>query len=242
MSAPRVMLLQARDPDDPMLDQERRCFVETTGLADAKIRAHNLCQGPPSLAEVRRHDAVMVGGAGAFYVSRGNLPHFERFLELLRQIVQARHPMFASCFGYQSMVEAHGGEVIDDHEHTEVGTFELELTDAGREDPLFGALPERFNAQMGRKDRAARHPDGWANLASSALCPLQGFRVPDAPIWAAQFHPELDRATNLERYEHYLPGYRAVMSEAEIQTVLDTFHTSPEASGLLARFIKLVFG
>ena len=242
MTAPRVLLLQARDLDDPMIGQERDCFVRAADLPDDHVSAHCLCQSTPSIAELRRHDAVMIGGSGSYYVTKGDLPDFERFHELLREIVAARQPMFASCFGYQSLVAALGGEVIYDPQHTEVGTYELTLTDAGRADPLFGSLPERFNAQMGRKDRATRHPGEWANLASSALCPLQGFRVPGAPIWASQFHPELGRASNLARYEYYLPGYRAVMSEEEIQATLERFQESPEASGLLRRFVELVIG
>jgi len=242
MTAPTVLLLQARVPEDPMLDQERRCFASTSGLSEEKLKTHDLCQGPPSLAEVRRHDAVMVGGAGDYYVSKGNLPHFEGFLDLLRAIVDTRHPMFASCFGYGCLVQALGGEVIHDPEHTEVGTFELTLTEAGRADELFKALPDRFWAQMGRKDRSARHPHDWPALARSATCPFQGLRVPDAPIWASQFHPELDLDTNLERYRHYLPSYARHMSEAEIQKVIDGFCASPQASSLLRRFIELVFG
>ncbi len=38
-------------------------------------------------------------------------------------------------------IDALGGDVIHDPDNTEVGTFEVELTDAGRQDPLFGDLP-----------------------------------------------------------------------------------------------------
>jgi GMP synthase (glutamine-hydrolysing) len=238
---PKILLLQARNAEDPMAAHEHRCFVNQTGLPIGNVVVHDLCGGPPSLAGVRGYDALMVGGSGDYYVSDGNLPHFESFLDLLQEVVAARHPTFASCFGYQSLVAALGGEVFKDVSNTEVGTYVLTLTTDGRADELFGELPDRFNAQLGRKDRAFRHPDGIPNLASSESNPFQALRVPGAPIWATQFHPELDRDTNADRYLHYLEGYAAHMSDEDRANALDRFRDSPETSGLLRRFVELVF-
>jgi GMP synthase (glutamine-hydrolysing) len=183
----------------------------------------------------------MVGGSGDYYVSRGNLPYFGAFLDLLREVAEAGHPTFASCFGYQSLVEALGGEIIFDAANTEVGTYPLTLTGEGRADDLFGSLPDRFNAQLGRKDRAVAHPEGVPNLATSQASPHQALRIPKKPIWASQFHPELDRTANEDRYRHYLDGYAPHMSSEEQAAALEQFHESPEASGLLRRFVELVF-
>lgn len=90
----------------------------------AHVESYDLCDGPPTLSQVREYDALMVGGSGDFYVSDANLPHFEGFLDLLREIVEIGLPMFASYFGYQRLVEALGGEIIFDPANTEVGTFE----------------------------------------------------------------------------------------------------------------------
>jgi len=238
---PKVLLLQARHSEDPMAVHEYRCFVERSGLQAAHVVPYDLCVGPPSLPKVREYDALMVGGSGDYYVSAGNLPEFAGFLDLLREIVQVGHPTFASCFGYQSLVEALGGEVVFDAANTEVGTYLVTLTSAGREDELFGSLPDSFNAQLGHKDRAVAHPQGIPNLASSAASPFQALRVPDKPIWASQFHPELDRAANQDRYRHYLEGYTSHMSAEEVATALERFDDSPESSGLLRRFVELVF-
>jgi len=234
------LLLQARNADDPMAAHEHKCFVDQPGLAAGKVVVHDLCAGPPSLAEVRGYDALMVGGSGDYYVSGGNLPRFEAFLDLLREVVAAGYPTFASCFGYQSMVAALGGEVLQDVANTEVGTYVLRLTADGRADELFGELPDRFNAQLGRKDRAVRLPDGIPNLASSEACPFQALRVRGAPVWATQFHPELDRVTNADRYLHYIEGYATHMGDEDRANALDRFRDSPEASGLLRRFVELI--
>jgi GMP synthase (glutamine-hydrolysing) len=224
-----------------MAAHERACFVGRTGLPDANLVTHDLLEGPPSISRVRAFDAVMVGGSGDYYVSEANLPAFNAFLDLLREIVEIGHPTFASCFGYQSYVVALGGEVCFDADNAEVGTYELELTADGRSDELFGSLPDRFEAQLGHKDRAVSHPDGIPNLASSAASSFQALRVPERPIWASQFHPELDRVTNADRYRHYLESYAAHMSVEEQAEALDRFRDSPEASGLLRRFVELMF-
>jgi len=238
----RVLLLQARRDTDPMRSHEVTCFASTAQVEEHQISVHDLCAGPPKLADVKRYDAVMVGGSGEFYVSARDLPHFDGFVGVLQELCEVGHPMFGSCFGYQSLVECLGGDIIHDPGNTEVGTIDLELTDCGRTDPLFGPMPPVFTAQMGHKDRATRHPAGIPNLAQSQLSPFQALRIPDKPIWATQFHPELDRTTNLERFQHYLDIYAQSMDPDEREKALAGFRETPHASNLLARFLDLVFG
>ncbi len=236
----KILLLQARGPGDPARAEEVRSFAARCGVDPSQITPWDLLEGPPSMAEIRFHDTLMVGGAGEYYVSRGDLPHFPRLLERLREVVDAGRPTFASCFGFQCLVVALGGEIVHDADGMEVGTYEVTLTDDGRDDELFSDLPPTFQAQLGRKDRAAGPWDGMLALASSERCPVQALRIPDKPIWASQFHPELDRDTNLFRFNRYLEGYAALMTPEELQRTLNTFHPSPEANALLKRFLDLV--
>ncbi|MBX3275452.1 MAG: gamma-glutamyl-gamma-aminobutyrate hydrolase family protein [Sandaracinaceae bacterium] len=242
MRSLRLLLLQARHASDPMRDHEHRCFADRTGLAPAQIVPHDLLSGPPTLAQVRAFDGLLMGGSGDFLVSQGDQPNFEPTLALLRDVVAARVPTFASCYGFQAMVHALGGEVIHDPENIEVGTFELSLTEEARRDELFGALPRRFVAQQGHKDRAARLPEGLVHLASSERAPYQALRVPGAPVWAVQFHPELDRDGSCTRYRHYLENYSPELSPEEVEAAMASFEDSPEASALLGRFLRVVFG
>jgi len=237
----RILLLQARAPGDPSLEHERACFARAAGVAMQQIRPHDLTMGPPCNKVVACCDAIMVGGAGEFYVSRRDLPHHDRTVEALAALAADGPPVFASCFGYQLLVEALGGEIQHDPERMEVGTFDLTLTDAGRADPLFGALPEVFTAQLGHKDRAVRPPPGVPNLAASPRSPYQALRVPDRPVWATQFHPELHHTDNIWRYERYLAIYGQHHDEAERRAVIAAHRPSPESSTLIARFMDLIF-
>ncbi|MFQ5348899.1 MAG: gamma-glutamyl-gamma-aminobutyrate hydrolase family protein, partial [Thermoanaerobaculia bacterium] len=220
----RILLLQARDEDDPMKEEEVLSFAEKSGLAPEQFDQHDLLTGPPELSRVLDHDAMMVGGSGDYYVSKGNLPAFDELLGVLAEVVAAGHPTFASCFGFQLLTVALGGEIVYDPEATEVGTYEVRLTAAGEKDTLLGSLPPRFMAQLGRKDRASRLPESVRNLAASERCPHQAFRVSSQPVWATQFHPELDKRTNRDRFMRYLDGYAMHMTPEEKRTALDRFY------------------
>ncbi|MDX1614113.1 MAG: gamma-glutamyl-gamma-aminobutyrate hydrolase family protein [Candidatus Promineifilaceae bacterium] len=238
----KILLLQARHDHDQARLDERNSFAARMGLPVEAITTHSLIKAPPTMAQIRRHDALMVGGSGDYYVSKGNLPAYQTTYAVLREVVAVGHPVFASCFGFHLLVEALGGRVGYHPDEMEVGTYELSLTEAARHDELFGHLPARFMAQLGHKDRADRLPEGVDNLARSALAPYQALRIPGEPIWATQFHPEMTGPENLERFHRYKDGYAGIMSAAELAETLARFQDSPEADGLLARFLTVVFG
>lgn len=238
----RVLLLQIRDADDPVLEEERASFAAKAGLEVGQVLPHNLLDGPPTHTEVRACDALMVGGSGDYYVSKGHVPGFDELMRFFVQVVEHGYPTFASCFGFQLMVQALGGHIVHDPEKTELGTLDVSLTPEGAEDPLLGILPPVFAAQLGHKDRADRLPDSYPNLATSLLCTYQAFRVPGKPIWATQFHPELDGHTNKNRYLRYIEGYAEHLTDDEQAQALESYRESPETEELLKQFIQLVFG
>lgn len=229
------MILQARRTDDPMLAHERDCFLRAAGLDPESVEWRNVVDGVPTPAEVLGFDAMMIGGSGHFSVAHPDEAFFEPLAELLRAVVDARFPTFGSCFGFQLLVDALGGAVGSDEDNSEVGTFSVELTAAGAADELFASLPAQFDAQLGHLDRATRLPPMVVNLARSKRCPFQALRVTGAPIWATQFHPELDAAANLYRYRAYISRYRPDDAGDGIPS-----RPSPEADALLPRFLGLV--
>ncbi len=227
MTTPKLLLLQARRPDDPAKQEERASFAARMQLPIEAIVSHDLLQGPPSLDKVKQYQAVLIGGAGEFDVSKRNLPHFDATQQRLRELVDLGRPMFASCFGFQMLVQALGGAIIPDPDNAEVGAFELTLTPAAQRDELFSVLPPRFMAQLGHKERAAFLPPGAINLAFSDRVAYEAFRIPGKPIWATQFHPELTMEDNLLRFRRYLDIYAKVFTEEEIQEILSRFRPSP---------------
>lgn len=237
----RILLLQARHSTDSARFDEHCSFARQAGLDNEQIVPFDLLSETPSIAEIRQYDALMIGGSGDFYVSKGNLPGYEDVLQTLREVVDLGHPTFASCFGFQLMVAALGGEISYDEKNMEVGTYELTLTEAGKSDDLFSRLPLRFLAQLGHKDRVDVVPPAVLNLAISANSPCQSLRVPGKPIWATQFHPELTGEENLRRFRLYINGYASMMDPMEMEDTLARFKESPETDSLIPGFLELVF-
>lgn len=239
--AMKIALLQARRHDDPMRLHEQQCFLRATGLGEGSFRFVNVLDEVPTIRELVGVDALMIGGAGHYSVTAREETFFAPLEDLLRGLVDRRFPTFASCFGFQLLVVALGGAVVSDPAGAEVGSFAVRLTDAGRADELFGAvLPADFVAQMGHQDRATEMPAGVPNLAASGRCPLQALRVPGAPIWATQFHPELDQRANRDRYLAYIDRYDPDRRGDEAAGF--TSLPSPETSELLPAFLRLVAG
>jgi GMP synthase (glutamine-hydrolysing) len=227
----RLLILQSRFASDPMLEHERECFIATTGREVEELHFRNVMGGVPAVEEVTAYDAVVIGGSGDFSVVERDQDFFEPLAGLLRSLVGLSFPTFGCCFGFQLLVDAMGGAVIRDPENSELGSFDVELTDEGARDALFGQLPQTFIAQMGHFDRAEELPVGVLNLVSSEKCGFQALRVLGAPIWATQFHPELDEQGNRKRCVAYIKEF----GEIEGYQALP----SPEALTILPRFLKL---
>jgi GMP synthase (glutamine-hydrolysing) len=233
----RFLLIQARERGDDMAPHEQQCFAEALGVEVDAILTHNIIDGTPPEALIDEIDVILIGGSGDYSVTYGK-PFIKDFIDFVGKVILTGDtPTFASCFGFQAMVEAGGGRVIQDRERTEVGVFTIHMTDAGREDPLLKPLAPSFPAQLGHTDLAVRLPSGMTNLAFSDRAPYQALRVDGKPIFAVQFHPELTGAANRLRFTRYCERYPPVDTD-ERNAVLESMVETPEASGLLRRWVE----
>ncbi len=222
-----------------MREHEQACFSRQTGLPREAFRVVNMAAEVFDARALDGAGAVMVGGSGDYSVAQGGFEWHAPMLELLLEVVRRGVPTLASCFGHQALAQALGGRVETVPAQAEVGTFEVRLTAAGRADPLFGTLPGRFEAQLGHKDAVVAPPPGAVVLAESERCAVQAMRLPGLPITTTQFHPELDEASNLERFLTYLDGYKRpdeTLAEAEARARA-ACRPSPHACSLLRRFV-----
>jgi GMP synthase (glutamine-hydrolysing) len=156
------------------------------------------------------------------------------------EVLPSDVPTFASCFGLQVLTLALGGRMVRDPQNREVGSITLKTTDAATTDPLFSAMPREFFGQAGHTDHAVDTPPGAVLLASSDKCAVNAFRVLGRPVWATQFHPELDPDAVAKRYMAYMTKYPppdlpagVPLSEAPF---LKRLQPSPHATRLLQRF------
>jgi GMP synthase (glutamine-hydrolysing) len=237
----RYLLLQVRDADDPMREHEVTCFARALRCRREQISEFDLLKAGPTTARLGQVDIVLLGGSGDYLVSEGGA-WLDPALEAMRVLHETSKPTFASCWGFQAMAQALGGRVVADMTRAEVGTHDVYLTDAGRDDPVFGRLADAgdsFPAQMGHQDVVDRIPTGAVLLAATKLA-NQAFHFPGKPIYCTQFHPELDRETLLDRLRRY-PKYIEKITGLHYDDFTEV-HTaeSPHTDALLPRFVKHV--
>jgi GMP synthase (glutamine-hydrolysing) len=102
--------------------------------------------------------------------------------------VRAGRPFWGSCLGAQLLASALGARVYAGPA-PEVGVLAVELTAAGVDDPVLGALPPAIDTLQWHGDTFDL-PEGAVLLASSPAYPHQAFRVGSA-AYAVQFHVEV---------------------------------------------------
>ena len=219
-----------------MAQQELRCFRDTTGLANLEIvHASAAPLDDRLLGEARM---FFFGGSGAYSVLDPH-PWVRQMLDFLVRVVDHKVPAWASCFGFQGLSLALGGEVNRDDARQELGAFPIDLTTAAADDPLFGPLPTTFIAQLGHHDHVDRLPAGVTLLCTGRKIHNQAFKVNNAPFWATQFHPELNKATTFERWTYYRTHYSedeaaAAATDREMAAAPDTL----EVQTVMRRFAE----
>ena len=234
----RFLLLQVRNPDDPMLRQEIGCFARCFACETGQIEVVDLLSGAPSREALDRADVVLLGGSGDYSVARGG-PWLGAALDAMRQLYEESKPTFASCWGFQAMARALGGEVVTDRGRAEVGSVWLHLTEAGRRDPVFGHLDDRFQVLIGHEDIVTELPRGATLLASSDRVENEAFRFDGKPIYCTQFHPELSRADIVQRLITY-PSYLPLAGAGSLEELERMTPETPHAERILTRFLELV--
>jgi len=235
----RYLLLQVRNADDPMRDQEVDCFARALACHREQIGVLDLLSGAPTVDQLGEADVVLLGGSGDYSVAEGG-PWLPPALAAMRELYYLGKPTFASCWGFQAMARALGGEVVTDLTRAELGTLPLRLTTAGQEDPVFGHFGPELVVPIGHQDIVVRLPHGATLLASTDRVDNQAFCFRDKPIYCTQFHPELNLRAFLERVWNY-PWYVERIVGVPLEEFVETCHETPEANELLRRFVNHVF-
>jgi len=243
----RYLLLQVRNAGDPMRSQEVECFARALQCDRDRIEVIDLMGREFASAagsqRLRHADVVLLGGSGDYSVPEGG-DWLEPALDAMRGLHARRQPTFATCWGFQALARALGGEVVADPAGAEIGTLEVRLTEAGKIDRVFGPLADTgvtFAAHIGHQDVVSRLPADAVLLAETDCAP-HAYTFDGLPIYCTQFHPELNRATLLERVRHY-PHYVENITGLTIDDfAAQRTREAPHAEALIARFVDQVFG
>jgi GMP synthase (glutamine-hydrolysing) len=109
----------------------------------------------------------------------------------LLQLGERGAQVLGVCFGHQLLAKCAGGEVVLNPRGREIGTVEIQLTEAGRRDPLFSWVREgtSFETQATHVDAVDPLPPQATLLASNENCAAQAYRLSET-VAGVQFHPE----------------------------------------------------
>jgi GMP synthase (glutamine-hydrolysing) len=159
-----------------------------------------------------------------------------------RWLLAASHnvPVLGVCFGHQVLAHALGGAVERNPHGPEVGTVGVELTEAGRRDPLFAGLDNPLTVQASHEDHVPVAPPGAVVLALNANAPVQAF-AHGPRLRGVQFHPEFDaeRARALcEEERPVLDAVRPGLADAAIASIRAT----PGAERVLSNWVRTYVG
>lgn len=160
----------------------------------------------------------------------------KRGMDLARQALDADVPTLGVCFGHQLLTEVLGGKVERHEGGFEGGTVSVDLTDAGREDPLFDGLVGPVVVNESHGDTVTRAPEGAKVLAYNDHDGHQAMRLGEK-VWSVQFHPEMSRPEVVLA----LKGHREKMIARGLdpEAAIRAARVTPHGPRLLRNFLRL---
>ena len=162
-------------------------FAPVVEEAGHRLDEWSFAWGTPPPRRLESYDAVLVFG-GAMHADHDDThPWLTPEAAWLEQLIATRTPVLGVCLGVQLLARA-AGSWVGALPEPEIGWHGVELTDAGADDPVLGALPRTFEALQWHHYTYAV-PAGAVELARSPAC-TQAFRLGDT-CWGVQFHPEV---------------------------------------------------
>ncbi|WKD57644.1 glutamine amidotransferase [Corynebacterium capitovis DSM 44611] len=210
--------------------------LESTGLGAADVEMRVIASVNDTVGPLDGFAGVIVGGSSLNITSPSYSPWQLHIHAQLSQVLSSGVPTFFVCFGISWLVDNLGGTVS--HSAPEVsGPTVVNLTPAGREDPLLDGFPTTFQAFTGHTENPEVLPSPLEILATGPTCPTQIVRY-GSNVWATQFHAEMDATAMKRRMDFYYDyGYFPLTEYDTIVSALPQIDVH-WANTLLRRFTE----
>jgi GMP synthase-like glutamine amidotransferase len=145
-----------------------------------------------SIPAPQPYGAIIAFGGSQHLYMVDQYPYLVQERALLHTAVEQDIPFLGICLGGQLLANTFGGKVRK-HTVAEFGFLEVQLTDEGRRDPLFSALPGYQSVFHWHEDTFDL-PAGATLLATSNVTTNQAFRYGHR-AYGLQYHIEIDDTT-----------------------------------------------
>jgi GMP synthase (glutamine-hydrolysing) len=141
------------------------------------------------LPDPTNYTAIIAFGGDQHVYDEHLYPYFAKEKVLLQQIIKQNIPFLGICLGGQLLAAALGG-LVKQHTMTELGFFDVQLTEAGKHDPLFAGMPGYQKVFHWHEDTFDLPPEAVL-LATSENTQNQAFRY-GQHAYGLQYHIEID--------------------------------------------------
>ena len=121
---------------------------------------------------------ILTGGPNSVYAPDA--------LRCAREVFELGVPVLGICYGMQLMTVMLGGEVKS-ASLKEYGQTDIELMPCA----LFDGIEAQTRCWMSHTDQAAKLPEGFRAVASTATCPIAAVANEEKGFYGVQFHPEV---------------------------------------------------
>ncbi len=219
MPRPKVLVFQ-HVPFEPLgtLDP----LLKDAGF---RIRYVNFGREPDSRPVLEGYEALIVLGGPMSSDQIDTYPNLITEVSIIREAIERGMSILGICLGAQLLAKALGG-TVSRNETREIGWYDVEMTEAGREDPVLSSFAPRQEVFQWHEDGISL-PVGVELLAGSPASPVQAFRYGER-AYGFQFHLEANQPL-IERWLS-VPAHAQVLTEEEGHIDADAIRNQMSAS------------
>lgn len=218
MARPKVLVFQ-HVPYEPLgtLDP----LLKDAGF---RIRYVNFGREPEMRPSLDGYEALIILGGPMNSDQIDTYPNLMTEVEIIKEAVERDMSVLGICLGAQLLARALGG-TVSRNAVREIGWYDVEMTEAGLEDPVLSSFAPKQEVFQWHEDGIAL-PSGAELLAGSPASPVQAFRYGEH-AYGFQFHlevnrPLIDRWLSVPAHQQSLQEEQGTVSPAEIREQADT--------------------